>query len=294
MAGQAILHRRQDEPPWILLSEAQTALSAMDRIGPPATSEALKQISNYLLPSGVRQTTVNGAHISWTHSSPQGEQAFRKALLGPDGPVPGLLRQISDALGNRIARKKLLTFDHDPSPEEVETLGLIELPDQEDAQWLDKWRCYAIGREWSEFRTACLDLSMELGVLLKLALREGRVLIVEELFPGGRLLHPDRWKDEEYDPANYVNDWVLLTRDLPNDWFAKRPNKLGRPKGRGGYAEKDAPFVDLILRKLDDDSSATVHGAVTVVIDQYGHEIPGASYEAKVRRLMERVSARRG
>lgn len=246
MSGRATLHRRQEEPPWVLLSEAQKALSAMAQVGPPATSEVLEQISIHLLPSGVRQTTVSGAHISWTHTSSKGEQAFRKALLGPVGPVPGLSRQISDALGDRLARKKLVNLDHEPSAEEVETLGLIELPDREDAQWLGQWQCYEIGPEWLAFRQACLALSAELDRALLLALREGRMLIVEELFPGARLLHPDRWKEEQYDPVNYINDWVLLTRDLPEEWFGSGSRKLGRPTGSGGYAAKDKPFVDLI------------------------------------------------
>ncbi|WP_152493672.1 hypothetical protein [Roseovarius sp. THAF27] len=145
MAGKATLHPRQHEPPWLILNEAKKALASLDRVGPPMTSEALERFSPELLPSGVRQTILEGEHISWTRSSSKGEVAFRKALLGPEGPVPGLSRQISDALGDRLARKKLVSLDHEPSAEEVETLGLIELPDREDAQWLGHWQCYEIG-----------------------------------------------------------------------------------------------------------------------------------------------------
>lgn len=196
-------------------------------------------------------------------------------------------------MGDRLARKKLVSLDHEPSAEEVETLGLIELPDREDAQWLGHWQCYEIGPEWLAFRQACLALSAELDRALLLALREGRMLIVEELFPGARLLHPDRWKEEEYDPVNYINYWVVLTRDLPTEWFRSRPRKLGRPAGRGGYTAKDKPFVDQILEELDRNSDATVHGAVVDILDRFGDEIPGASYDAKKRRLMSRIQEAR-
>lgn len=289
MAGRATLHPRQDEPPWVLLSEAQKALSAVDRIGPSATTEALERISADLLPSGVRQTTLHGAHVSWAHSSSKGEVAFRKALLGPVGPVPGLSRQISDALAYRLAQKKPVTLTHRPSTQEIETLGIIDVPDREEPDWAVEWRCYEIGRDWLAFRNACLVLSGELDGALETALREGRMLVVEELFPGGRLLHPDRWKEEKYDPTDFPNDWFLLTRDLPGEWFSSKATKLGRPRGRGGYAAKDAPFVDVILERLDESEGLTVHGAVVDLVDQHGDEIPGASHEAKVSRLMKRV-----
>ncbi len=114
MADRATLQCRQYDPPWIHLSEAQKASSAMDRIGPPATSEALERISVDLLPLGVRQTILKGAHVPWTHSSSMGEVAFRKALLGPAGPVPGLARQIGEVLSYRLTPKRLGTFDERP------------------------------------------------------------------------------------------------------------------------------------------------------------------------------------
>ena len=292
MAGRATLHCRQDDPPWILLSEAQKASSAMDRIGPPATSEALERISVDLLPSGVRQTILKGAHVPWAHSSSMGEVAFRKALLGPAGPVLGLARQIGEVLSYRLARKRLVTFDHRPSAEEIETRGIIEMPGRDDAHWVGKWNCYEIGREWSAFRDALMALSKTLKEALETAVREGRILIVEELFPGGRLLHPDRWKEAEYHPMDYANDWFLLTRDLPADWFDRKPSRSkrrGRPPGSGGFETKDARFIDLILQMLDDEHGATVHGAVMTIVHRHGAEISGASDEAKVRRLMKRV-----
>ena len=293
MAGRATLHCRQDEPPWIFLSEAKKALSAMDRIGPPATSEALERISVDLLPSGVRQTTLNGAHVPWAHSSSKGEVAFRKALLGPAGPVPGLASQISEVLSYRLARKRPVTLEDRPSAEEIETRGIIEIPERDDAHRAGKWHCYEIGPEWAKFRDALMSLSKTLNEALETAVREGRILIVEELFPGGRLLHPDRWKEAEYHPMDYANDWFLMTRDLPADWFDRKPSrskKRGRPPGSGSFKAEDAQFVDLILQRLDEGDGATNHGAVVAIVERHGAEITGASYDAKVRRLMKRVS----
>ena len=80
-----------------------------------------------------------------------------------------------------------------------------------------------------------------------------------------------------------------LTRDLPGEWFSSKATKLGRPRGGGGYAANDAPFVDMILERLDESEGVTVHGAVVDLVDQHGDEIPGASHDAKVSRLMKRV-----
>jgi hypothetical protein len=292
MAGRATLHCRQDEPPWILLSEAQKASSAMDRIGPPATSEALERICVDLLPSGVRQTTLKGAHVPWAHSPSKGEVAFRKALLGPAGPVPGLARQIGEVLSYRLARKRPVTFEDRPSAEEIETRGIIDMRGRDDAHWAGKWHCYEIGPEWAKFRDALMGLSKTLNEALETAFREGRILIVEELFPGGRLLHPDLWKEAEYHSMDYANDWFLLTRDLPADWFDRKPSrskKRGRPPGSGGFEAEDAPFVDLIFQILDEVDGATKHGAVVAIVERHGVEISGVSDEAKVWRLMKRV-----
>lgn len=290
MAGRATLHRRQVEPPWILLEEAKRALPAMDRVGPPATLEALKRVESDLLPSGVRQTTLNGAHIPWVRYL--GDVAFRKALMGPSGLVPNLSSQIGSALAYRLDRKKLVTLDHAPSSEEIATLGILEVPSQHDAEWAGEWHCYAIGPEWLAFRKECLALSNALQDAFESAVREGRILIIEELFPGGRLLHPDRWNGEAFDGTDHCNDWFLLTGGLPESWFgsqASKQSRLGRPKGRGGYAQTDAPFVELILERLDEGEECTVHGAVVDVVDQHSDAINGASYEAKISRLMKRV-----
>lgn len=292
MAGRATLHRRQSEPPWVFLAEARRALQLLDRVGLPATPDVLKRVSEFLLPSNVRQTTLNGTHVGWEHSSSRGDLAFRKALIGPTGPAAALSRQIGEVLSFRLARKKPVMLDHEPTSEEIDALGILEVPGREDAEWAGEWRCYAIGSDWLAFRKECLAVSAALDEALEVAIREGRVLIVEELFPGGRLLHPDRWKNERYDPTDYANDWFLLTRDLPEEWFEARPKKpvkSGRPKGRGGYGKADAPFVDLIVERLNEGGEVTVHGVVTEIVARHHRDIPGASHEAKIRRLMKRI-----
>lgn len=296
MAGRATLSPQQPEPPWIFLKEVKQALRSIDRVGPPATSEELRLVSNLLLPANVRQTSLNGMHVAWEHSSSRGEVAFRKALTGPKGRAPGLSRQIGEVLSYRLDRKKPVTLETQPSEAEIAAIGIIEVPDDEEAEWAGEWRCYEIGPDWLKFCKDWRATADALDEALADAIRDGRVLIVEELFPGGRLLHPERWANETYDPTDHANDWFLLTRDLPNEWFeikAKTPAKRGRPKGSGGYGPADAPFVDLIHEKLAEDADATVHGVVAEVVLQYPHEIQGASHEAKVRRLMGRIEKTR-
>lgn len=293
IAGRATLHPRQAVPPWFLLKEVEDAISKSDRIGPQSTESVIDKISVELIPSGVRQTIFNGLHVPWARTSSGAQLAFRKALLGPSGAAPGIMYQIGQALSYRLARKEAIVLDKRPDAKKMEALGIIEVPDLQEAEWAGEWRCYGIGKEWSTFLTACMALSKRLDEALETALREGRLLIAEEIFPGARLLHPGRWQEEDYDPTNYPNDWFLMTRDLPREWFNQKsvkPKKRGRPRGRGGFEADDAPFVDLILEMLDDDGGITVNRAVNSVVSKHDGEIKGASNEAKVRRLMSRVS----
>lgn len=143
--------RKQSEPPFLFLTEIRKSLTAIDRVGPRATQAVLRRVSDILLPGNVRQPTLNGSHIGWEYSSSQGQVAFRKALLGPAGPTLGLSRQVSEVLSYRLARKRLVAFDHQPSTEEIDSLGLFEVPQREYAEWVGAWRCHGIGREWLTF-----------------------------------------------------------------------------------------------------------------------------------------------
>jgi hypothetical protein len=81
------------------------------------------------------QETTHARALAHLYLGRLGEVAFRKALLGPAGPVSCLARQIGEVLSYRLARKRLVTFDHRPSAEEIETRGIIEMPGRDDAHW---------------------------------------------------------------------------------------------------------------------------------------------------------------
>jgi len=168
-----------------------------------------------------------------------------------------------------------------------------------------EWCCYAVGADWYAFRDALREVSKNLDASFVNALKQGRVIAVEELFPGGRLVHPKHWLERPYHATDLINDWFLLTRDLPSAWFGsavqhseadiprplKARKKRGRPQGTG-YQSSDAPFVDMIIEAKAREAGATTHHATQEIVAKHRELIAGLSDDAKVRRLMARVSER--
>jgi hypothetical protein len=88
---------------------------------------------------------------------------------------------------------------------------------------------------------------------------------------------------------------ITPTPAAPAEPIKKPKGPPGRPKGSGGYARQDEPFVVEMKQLMDSLQATSAHDAARIVLKKHKDAVPGVAAPAgKQRRLVERYGEKFG
>ena len=218
LAGQVTLAPFQPDPPFMVLEAITGRVATVEVFGPQGNDlDAITKIENGVIHNGIRQDMVLGKPLAWFGSKGKVRDQAKQALTGAEASGTCLIRQLEAVLQSNVQdHSQVVSLAGKRSPEQLAEAFLVQGTSGNMSS--GTWNYHRLEPRWFEFHEKLQCLSSQIDELVSTALTEGRILCVEDLDHGSRMVHPQN--ANRYRPKRSKSSLVYcFTRNLPQEWF---------------------------------------------------------------------------
>lgn len=190
LTGLATMHPEQKDPPFAILDALEERKIDLEVFGPSFNQKAkIKHISEEVFSFGQRQTVVDGCAIHWIPPGRKFLSAGYTRLSMCSGREFDLLGEMRKTLRRYVKdRAPRVTMYGTPTDDEKISSRLINAG---VANFIHRTRDYfQLRKDWFEFHQRVQRLEVKWREKLTEAIRNGHILVSEELGATARMVHP--------------------------------------------------------------------------------------------------------
>jgi hypothetical protein len=200
-------------PPFLVLDHLALCLTDVERFGPAATETTeLDWVAKNLFANNVRQNVIVGDKLDWYEGSTRLIRAAGRRLCGADGTGPELLEQSEHVWKTYLGSLRVMSVDEYRSRHSL----------RDNKSWLGgepsvARRRVPLDENWYSFSEQLKQLNVQLKTIVAEGLKDGHILMSEDLGSTSRLVHPSSAKVRSaIGGKRYA---YCFAGDLPKSWL---------------------------------------------------------------------------